>query len=232
MTILAACQKAAVKLVGYKPASLFSDAGQLETELATLANESAEAAAKAHDWRALTKLATLAGDGSSTGFTLPADYDRMPLKAAVYSTRSQLPLAPARDLDQWLEFQLTTVVGAPGWWTVLGGQMQIRPALAATDTAKFYYVANLIWAAAPAAAASKTEATADTDLFVLPERLITLGVVWRWKQLKGKEYAEDLRHYEIAFGEEAGRDKGARALSIGRARVAGDAAPAYPGTLG
>lgn len=229
MTVLAACQTAAIKLVGYAPTALFGATGQLETELRTLANDVAEAVAKAHDWRKLTTLHTVAGDGTTTAFALPADYDRMPLKAGVYSTRSLLPLAPVVDLDQWLEMQLSGITGAPGCWIVLGGQLQVLPALAASESAKFYYQSNL--AVAPGSGDNKATFTLDGDSFRLPERLITLGVVWRWKQLKGKEYAEDLRHYEIAFGEEAGRDKGSRVLAIGRARISGDATLAYPGTV-
>ena len=231
MTILTACQRAAIKLTGSQPTILFSTTDQFALELRVLANEVGEAVMKAHDWRKLTLLQTETGDGSDTSFALPSDYDRMPIKGNVYSSLSQTPLTRAKDLDQWQEFTLSGMAGSPGAWIMLGGELQILPALETGVDATYYYVSNLLWSTEAGIAATKTEATADADVFTLPERLIALGVVWRWKQMKGKEYGEDLKNFEIAFGEEAGRDKGSRLLYVGPARVSSDAELAYPGTI-
>ncbi len=77
MTILTALQSAAVRLVGTRPASIFSSTDQTELELADLANEVATDIMKGHPWRALTKIHEMAGDGVATSFPLPDDYDRM-----------------------------------------------------------------------------------------------------------------------------------------------------------
>jgi hypothetical protein len=233
MSILTACQKAAIKLLGggASPLQLFGTDDEFAVELRTLANEAAEAVAKAHDWRRLTILKTQGGDGSDTSFALPADFDRMPLKAHVWSTTRDSVMTPARDLDQWLDFQLTSIVGSPGFWIILGGELGILPAMSASESAKYYYVSKYLWAVDGSTTASKAYATADADTFVLPERLITLGVVWRWKQMKGKEYGEDLQNFNFAFGEEAGREKGSRVLHVGRPRFSGGVELAYPGTI-
>ena len=229
MTVLSACQKAAIRLVGSSPSTLFSTTNQFETEIRDLANEVGETVAKAHDWRALTALNTMTGDGSTTAFDLPSDYDRLPVKATVYSTSTTFPLTPVPDLDRWLEFQIDNVVGAPGYWIILNGQMQILPALGASETGKFYYISNQ-WAKS-SEGTNQTAFLTDTDTFRLPERLITLGVIWRWRAQKRMEFAEDLRNFEIALQEEAGRDKGARMIAIGRARMPSDASMAYPGVI-
>lgn len=225
MTVLSACQKAATKLNQARPSTVFGSTDTFALELADLANETAETVMKAHDWRKLTTLSTITGDGTDTSFALPTDYDRMPLKSNVYGSLARLPFLQARDLDQWLEFDITPVVGAPGYWVILGGEMQIKPAMATTQTAKFYYISNII------VSGSKTAFTADADTFLLPERLITLGIVWRWKAQKGLEYAEHLKNFEIALGEEAGRDKGSRILHMGAARLPDDTSIAYPGYI-
>ena len=49
----------------------------------------------------------------------------------------------------------------------------------------------------------KAEATADSDVPVIPERVITLGTIWRWKQARNFEYAEEMRAYEEAVIEGA-----------------------------
>jgi len=222
MTVLSAVQDASRRLVGYAPSVLFASTDQIDIELRSLANEAAKAISKAHDWRKLTTLHTLTGDGSTTSFALPTDFDRMPLKSNPYSTRSEIALARARDTDQWLEFQITGVVGYPGFWIILGGNMQILPALATGELVKFYYQSTYI------VSGSKTEFTADTDTFQLSERLLTLGIIWRWLQLKRMEYAEDMRNFELAFAEEAGRDKGSRMLTMGKQRTPFGVELAYP----
>lgn len=213
MTVLSACRSAALRLVGQRPTTLFSTADQFALELASLADETAASIAKANDWRALTRLNTITGTGSDIGFSLPADYDRMPLKANVYSSRSDMALGQPEDLDQWLEWLDDGIIGYPGYWLILGGQMQILPVLSSGETVKFYYQSNQI------VSGNKTGFTADSDTFLLSERLLTLGIIWRWRAMKGLEYAEDQRNYEIAFGEEAGRDRGSKILKFGRARM-------------
>lgn len=225
MTVLAALQSAAIKLNQPRPTTVFGSTDAFALELADLANETALAVAKAHDWRRLMTLATIMGDGSDTSFPLPADYDRMPLDSNIYGSLARLPFLKARDIDQWLEFDITPVVGAPGYWIMLGGEVQIKPAMSATQTARYYYQSSYIVSGA------KTAFTLDADTFLLSERLITLGVVWRWKAQKGLEYAEHLKNFEVAFGEEAGRDKGSRVLYMGQPRIPDGASIAYPGYI-
>jgi hypothetical protein len=225
MSLLTACQDAAIRLNGTRPASIFSSTDQFALELASLANETARAIAAAHDWQRLTKTWLIPGNGSAVSFALPADFDRMPISVDLYSSRSKIPLARARDLDEWTEFQITPVVGYPGYWIILEGQIHILPALITGETVRGFYITRDIWSG------NKSAATADSDTFLLDDRLITLGLIWRWRALKRLEYAEDLRNFEIAFSEAAGRDKGSRILKMGRARIPAGVNIAYPGYI-
>ncbi len=225
MTVLSACQSAATKLNQPRPATVFGSTAPFAQELGDLANETATAIAKAHEWQVLTKLATLTGDASTTSFALPSDYDRLPLKANLLTSQFSSPLTQARDLDEWLDFQIRPFIGAPGYWIILGGEVQVVPAIDTGVTAQYYYIGNQY------AGGAKSAFTLDADTFLLPERLLTLGIVWRWKAQKGLEYAEHLKNYEIALAEEAGRDRGGRILSMGRRRISYGADLAYPGTI-
>lgn len=233
MSVLSAAQSAGIRLIGEKPASLFSPVGsnvKFSNELADLATDIAIDIAKQHDWRVLTKLATITGDGTSLAFDLPTDYDRMPIKAAVHSgSWEQWRFEPARDLDQWLDILTFAGAGLPGWWIILGGQIQLTTgnsgAIGTGTTAKYYYISNQI-------AASKASFSDDGDTFVLSERLLTLGLIWRWRQQKRQEYGEDMKNYELALEKEIARDKGAQLLTSGVGRLRGDVRTSYPGALG
>jgi len=211
------------------PSALFSAGDPYAIELRNVAQESADAIAKAHDWRLLTTLHTLTGDGSTEDFSLPSDYDRMPVKAALWSTEDDQPLCPARDLDHWMDLELNGFVGAADVWIILTGQIKIKEAPAATESIKFFYQSNAI--VAPLSGSNKAAFTADDDTFRLSERLLALDVIWRWRSMKKLDYSEEMTNFEIAMAQEVNRDKGSRILSMGRPRSPEDAALAYPRTL-
>lgn len=225
MSVLSAAKSAAIRMSQTVPTSLFSTIDPFSLEMADLANEVAVSIAKGHDWQALTKLATLTGDAVNIAFSLPNDYDRMLIKAKLHSLKFRTAtFTPARDLDEWLYLNDFLTTGTPGNWVILGGKMQIFPVMAATETARFYYISNQI--VSPA----KTAFTADTDAFVLPERLLTLGLIWRWRAMKRTEYSEDLQNFEIALSEEVNRDKGSRVITVGKQRTMG-VPMAWPGQI-
>lgn len=225
MTILSACSQAA-KLMGKGAiAVLFASTDPFEVELTALANDIGPEIAKRHDWQKLITLNSQVGDGASTAFNLPSDYDRMPIKASVWLSSTSLPMEHVTDLDDWRLRRLLSTSSNSGEWIMLGGQMQIYPAMSASQTASFYYVSSSI--VTPTASTF----TADTDAFKLPERLMSLALAWRWRQLKRLDYAEDMETYEIALAQEIARDKGSRMLRMGRARMPDGVELAYPGVI-
>jgi hypothetical protein len=226
MTLLSACQEAAIELSQTEPTSVFTTTDRFAKELRVQANKSAVAIMKAYDWQALTKRATITGDGSAGSFNLPTDYDRMVLKTNLASTASNIDLVKATDLDQWDYFQNHFSTTVPGRWIVLGGALQVAPAPGNGIVHSYYYISKNV------VSGSKPTFTADTDTFVLPERLLTLSIIWRWRASKRLEYAEDMQNFNIAFGEETATDKGSRVLVAGKQRVPYNVKAAYPGPLG
>jgi hypothetical protein len=227
VSVLTAAQSAGVKLLGVKPGSLFSTTNKFAMELADLANDVATDIAKAHDWQQLRKLATLSGDGVKIAFDLPADYDRMLKATDVHSKNwKSAKFIAVRDEDQWLYIQQTAATGAPGYWIMLGGKFQIYPPMPVGEEAQFYYVRNTIVNGANATFSS------DGETFALSERLLMLGLVWRWRAQKKMDYAEDMTNYELALEKLIASDKGSQKLVAGRQRVPTNAAIAFPGALG
>lgn len=229
MTVLSAFQSAAIRLIGQKPVTLFSSTEPFCVEMADLANESAQAIAKAHDWQALTKLFTLTGDGTTAAFDKPDDYDRMPLKQEIWMTGYRRPLRRAVDKDEWLYFQIYALNGWPGYWILLDDKFQITPTPAVNNNGKFYYLSNEMVRDGDGNA--KASFSADTDTFVLPERLLTLDLIWRWRAQKRLEYSEDMRNFDIAMEEATGRDKGNRIIHVGQQRMGAHVDIAYPGSI-
>lgn len=230
MTILTVIADVA-KVVGVSvPTQVFASTTREHVELASLANEMAVRIGKAHDWSLLRTLKTYTGDGTTTAFALPDDYLRMLKKTNLWSSAIQTPLTHIVDTDEWLEMQVRAYDYVLGAWTMLGGNIEIMPALASAVTAKWYYVSNLI--VAPATGANKATFTADDDVFRLDERLLKLGMIWQWRANKGQSYAEDMTNYENALEQDIGEDKGSRMIRVGRPRMPRDVSTAYPQTVG
>lgn len=230
MTILSACQSAAVRLIGRKPNTIFSSQKKFEMQIADLVQEAAVDIAKAFDWQALMVLAQHQGDGTKTAFDFPQGFDRMPIKGNVHSaTWYQSGYSPARDRDHWINLQTYSTAGAPGFWIVLDGQMQIYPPMGPSEVAKYYFVTNEI--ARDKDGVSKAVISKDDDVFKLDERLLTLALIWRYRDLIGLDYSEAMENYERALAQVGGADKGKRILAEGRGRMPYDAVYAFPGVI-
>lgn len=229
MSILAALQTAILRCTGTWPTDVYSSTDQVAREFADLANETATDIVAGHDWRALTSVASFVGDGVTEAFDPPADYGRMLADAEIDDQASWFwGYSPIASVNDWMRLKAGggAIVG-PGGWLILGGRFQFYPA--PTGTAQFPYIRKT-WAAA-SDGTPKLAFDADDDTFALSERLLALGLIWRWRAWKGLEYGEDMRNYEIALAQEQGRDKGARVLASVGPRFRG-VRTAYPWALG
>lgn len=231
MTFLSAAQSAAIRLVGQRPSAFWTSSDQFALEICDLANDVAENLMRAADWRVLTKFHTINGDGSTVAFDLPADYDRMLVKGAVFRPSwNTWHYSPASDLDQWRDLLNGQPSVTPGYWILLDGKMQIWPAVPVGDGAQFYYISkNCV---KPNSGDAKAKFTADNDTFLLDETLLTLGLIWRWRQQKRMEYAEDLQNFEHELEERSGKDRGSHIVAVGNQTINSNVGMAYPWPLG
>lgn len=218
MTVFAAIRSAVLRAEGTQIQEAFSSSAQVAVEMSDLANEVAADIAKSADWRALTKIHTINASGGYA-FDLPDDYDRMVLASDVDDPGTVFwGYAPFDSVNTWSRYLTGSYsILSPGGWIILGGQILFHPA--PTSQAAFPYISTE-WARSEDGTA-KSEFTADNDTFVLSERLLTLGLIWRWKDQKGLEYAEDMANYELALARESGRDKGAYVVRPPRPVFAG-----------
>ena len=226
MSILTALQPAARRLLNKEVTDLFGSSDRAVRELIDLAQESAVAIAKSNDWQRLKVLHTVTGDAVTVLHSMPGDLLKMPTNSVIVMGSSGMPLMAAKDDNQWLAQEATSAIGPAMMYHLIGGKIGIRPVLSATETVKFYYITNKLWAG------SKTAPTENDDAFALPERLITLATIWRYRAQKRLEYGEDMTNFEIAFAEETADDRGKRVIHVSDFRVPANISSAYPYTLG
>lgn len=224
-----ALQSASMRLIGRKPAVFFGASETFEMELCDWSNEVAQDIAKYQDWQALIAVAELTGNGAIETFDLPTDYDRQIQTAEVQgNTGWAWGYRRFTDLNAFLFDQARGFHGFPGGWIIYGGKVRFAPA--PSDAAMYPYITKN-WAKSSTGTA-KLAFTSDDDEFLLPERLITLGVVWRWRENKKLDASGDQEAFIKALDEYAAKDKGARIYRSSSRRSFPGTHVAWPYELG
>lgn len=231
MAILAAMQSAATRLIGQRPSTFFGGSGAFEREITDFVNEVATDVAKYQDWQALIRIGTITGDGTTTAFDLPADYDRMLQNTSIADLTNWFwGFGAYTDINAFLYAEAQGFDPFPGGWIIYGNQIRFSPAPAAAQVATFPYITTQ-WAL-DVSTAPKTAFDNDTDSFVLQERLLTLGLVWRWRENKKLDATGDQEAFIKALDEYAVKDRGARVYRSNARRHFPGTHPAWPWELG
>ena len=228
MTILTIVQDAAV-LSGFSiiPTSAVSNSDQNVQQLVAFSTRSGRELMERANWTNLDTAGTITGDGVSILFQLPQDWirfspgDKSPRGALVSSKYPLIPLyGPINTEDLNLLKALPASTVRPVW-RIIGGALEIWPALALAEIVTFNYYSSA-WVSNAARTQFKAKWTADDDFSLISEDTVMLGTVWRWKASKGLDYAEDMRTYEMSFARNAGQQMTERTISTSRVPAIGE----------
>lgn len=230
MTLLTVFEDACTSGIALeKPTAVFGSAVREHIELASLVNECASMIVSGHEWQVLNRIATITGDGTTEDFALPSDFDRMLEKSQLWTSTLETPLTPISDRDEWLGLDVQSFDFVVNAWIIYGGEIHIKPAVASAATVKYWYQSDLY--GTTSGATNIAAFTADTDTFRLSERLLKLALIYKWREMKGLPYAENMEDYEIEKAKLIHRDKGSRIIRIGRPALPRDAVYAYPKSI-
>lgn len=161
----------------------------------------------------MTTSATLQASGK------PSDFQRAIPETFWNRTQHKKIMGPLND-QEWAIANGSSVSSAT-WQSAMFRYdgLHIYPTPGAADTGAYDYIINTPCLAVDGVT-YKTNFTLDTDSYLLGDRILTLGVKWRYKKDKGRDYAEDLKDYELALAALYRKDRGApRNLSIAPADI-------------
>jgi hypothetical protein len=170
----------------------------------------------------LNQAATTTGTGTfifgQSDYTLPSDFQR-PVDATFWDRSRYWQMRGPLSPQQWQVYKSSVI----GQATVqrrfrfrsIGGNtvLSIDPVPTDNNSALvFEYVSNAWCESATGTAQARW--AADTDVGVLDEYLITLGVRWRMLRRLGLAYSEELDEYEREVSKAMSSDGGAAILSL------------------
>lgn len=210
MSLLSVAQNVATDLGLRQPPAIVGSTDPTAIMLLRLANKEGESLSRWHEWQALVNevtFTTLAQEIQTDALD-PDTYGRMVRNAEVWNRSLNLRYSGPTPQRYWQRAKASnTTTGFVGNWRILLGQLHIYPVPTAGQTLAFEIVTKN-WVSA-ADATPQAAYMADTDESILPERLIELGMLWRYRQGRGfPQYAEDMETYEREKELEAAADRG------------------------
>jgi hypothetical protein len=214
MTLLSLVQGAADLLGIHRPTTVINSTDHQVRQVHALAVEEADELAASFNWQALTVEKTFTTEASAAQSTaLPSDLSRF-VSNSFFNRTTRRPVLGPITPQLWQNIQanpqLNRVVLA---FRERDGSFLITPTPPAGQTIAYEYISDE-WATSADGATAREAWTVDTDLCLLDERLIKLGIRWRWKKTKGLPYAEDYDTYQQQKDIKQARDGGSTILSL------------------
>ena len=196
MTLYTICQNAAEGTPINVPTTIYGNSDETATMLLSQANRAGKSLAR-KDWPELQIEYEFTTAIGTADYALPDDFERMISMTAW--NRSQYWRTPR----EWQEIK-SSILGN----TVIGTRFRIRrvsgigfralsldPTPTAAEDLVFEYISNS-WCASSDLATSRTSWGADTDVGILDEYLLELGLHWRLLNRLGMSYLEEREEYD------------------------------------
>jgi len=217
MSLLSVVQAVCRQLGLPQPVAAFSATDDMVEQIVILAQEAGDDLMRDHDWSVLTVVKDFTGSGVQEQTEPPSvsiAFDRFAQNTDIWDLGRKWKLVGPHTPHEWQRITIDDVGRPYGYWTMLGGLINILPVAAVTDTFRYTYITkNWIRVALGNQASDIGEWNADTNTSLMPERLIKLSTIWRWKQAKGLSYEEDMATFEREKIRHIARDRGPRMIT-------------------
>lgn len=225
MTLLSLIQNVASKVAVQQPSFVIGNTDPLVAQLFNLANEEGLLLARRRPWQVLTRtivFTTVNAQEQTTG--LPSDWDRF-LDGTWFNRTTRRPISGPISATEWEALLALPAYASPFLqFRIIANVFNILPVPPAGQICAYEYITkNWAIGANPQtpdrALGPKVEFGLDTDTAALDERVMALGVRWRFLEAKGLDYAEAMATYEREVDRLGGSEQGAPNLTLeGRGR--------------
>lgn len=184
--------------------------------LALLEEEGADLSARG-EWEVLTNEkthTTLAQEDQGAMTAIASNGFRYIKNDTIWDRNLQEPVYGGISGREWQALKATAVTGPRYQFRIRGGHLLANPVPVAGHVWAFEYISEN-WITDLNGGNPKQFFTSDTDLMLLPNNLLLMGLRWRFKKEEGLEYAEDFRTYEMQVKDALSRDGAKRKLNMG-----------------
>lgn len=197
-----------------RPTTYFGNSDPTARQLVALAQTEGKDLARRASWEALIReiVHTVLATEDQGAITTIAPGFRSFINRTQWNRSRQWPLEGPDSPQVWQNRKATVNTGIFNAFRLRGRHLFINSPTAG-ETVAFEY--NSEYFCESGAGVDQTAWAADTDLPLLDEFLIKLGLIWRLKAKKGLDYGEDFRLYEVRVKDAVAQDGGAPVLNMG-----------------
>jgi hypothetical protein len=214
MSLLTLVQNSAKELGLTSPSTAYASSDAQVIQLVALAQREGIELMQDFDWQVLTTEKTFSAVAladQTTASAVPTDFDRFIPETFFNRTRKRPVFGPVSSQD-WQFTQAVVATTLVESFRQRGNAILITPTPTANDTYAYEYISKN-WCES-SGGTDQAAWAADTDTGILPESLMTLGVIWRFLRAKGFDYAEAFRTYELAKAKAQAKDGGKRRYNM------------------
>lgn len=196
-TLLDICKAVAINVGIAQPDSVIGNTDLNQLRLGQFVNETGEELARRFDWSGLIKEFDFAGTSlPATVYDLPTDFIRLIPGNAVHNVDGP-PIRGGLSHSEWAALQ-ALVASAPAsgqgrYFDLKGRKIAFYPALSSAVTVRVIYVSGQ-WVTG-----GKTACDEDSDVPLVPETLLRMGAIYRWRRHVGNSFADQMAEYEAAL---------------------------------
>jgi len=183
-------------------------------QLLALCEEEGQEQATRYAWQTLQNEATfttVAAQVQTSISSITTGFDYI-VNDTIWNRTLRRPVYGPNSEQEWQQKKAIQLNGPFNSFRIIGDSINFYPNPAAGQTCAFEYITKN-WITTSAGSTSSVW-TNDADTPKLNDQLVMLGLVWRWKQAKGLDYAEDFAKYERRITDAMGRDAGKQVLNM------------------
>lgn len=198
------------------PSTIIGTTDQQVLQMLRLLEEEGNDLSQRGPWEGLineASLTTAATVSQGAMTTIASNGFRYILNDTIWDRTNRLPIAGPLDAPSWQGEKALGITGPRYRYRIRGGLLIVSPTPTAGYSWYFEYVTKN-WISNAAGNAYKQYFTVDSDLILIPEELVLMGLRWRWKKEKGLDYADDFNTYEMQVKNALGRDGGKAVLCM------------------
>lgn len=216
MSLLTICQDAADLLGITRPATIAGNTDATARTLGAIARDALEEIAGRHNWQELTQTASITLATGDQDYALHADFGRLIADTTYDRTDNEQQRIPVT-AQEWACLYGSDLVNTSQnrRARIIGGQIVFYDTISAADNGKLIYYEFISNKLALNGVTPVSNLTVDAYTARIPERLIKLNVLWRYRKAKGLGWQADRDFFERELEKDTARSGGNTALNMG-----------------
>ncbi|OHV23848.1 hypothetical protein EOS93_28170 [Rhizobium sp. RMa-01] len=213
MSLLTIIQNVCAEIDLDPPAAVMSSADPQIMQLRILSTRAGRDLMRQHDWSALMVRRQFVATGANPEpAEPPADWNRFAANATIWNAARLWQLNGPVEPQTWQRHTILNSNPVPQIWRMAGGKLDIYPN-APGETVEYAYISGF-WVTVNGGAATAGNWADDSDTARLPEDLLELSLIWRWKRAKGLDYGEEIASFERSKEAAIGADRAASPVDL------------------